>query len=71
MGGFKTNVNYQNQGGSMSKELALSLIELLSALESAYIISNQSFPDYLHDAISNSMDELRAIVLRKEERAND
>ena len=54
----------------MSKELALSLIELLSALESAYFVSNQHFPDYLHDAISNSMDELRVIVL-KEERTND
>lgn len=55
----------------MSKELALSLIELLSALESTYFVSAQRFPDYLHDAISNSMDELREIVLRKEERAND
>ena len=47
----------------MSKELALSLIELLSALESAYIISNQSFPGYLQDAISDSINELRVIVL--------
>ena len=43
----------------MNKELALSLIELLAALESAYFVSNQCFPDYLHDAISNSMHELR------------
>ena len=50
----------------MNKELALSLIELLSALESAYIISNQSFPGYLQDAISNSIDELRVIVLGEE-----
>ena len=49
----------------MNKELALSLIELLSALESAYFVSNQCFPDYLHDAISNSLSELRVIVLGK------
>lgn len=55
----------------MSKELALSLIELLSALESAYFVSNQRFPDYLHEAISNSMDQLRVIVLGKDKEAND
>ena len=54
----------------MDKELALSLIELLSALESACFVSNQCFPDYLHDAISNSMDELRVIVFG-EEKTND
>ena len=48
---------------TIDKKLALDLIELLSALQSAYLASNQRFPDYLLEDISGNLDELRLIVL--------
>ena len=46
----------------MNKELALSIIQLLSALEAVSVIDNK-LPDYLLDEIINKLDVLRKIVL--------
>lgn len=51
----------------MDKELALDLMQLLSALESAFLVHQQQFPGYLFENISDSLDKLRVIVLDKEE----
>lgn len=46
----------------MNKELALEIIELLSALESVGVIDNK-MPEYLIDEIQNKLKVLREIVL--------
>ena len=46
----------------MNKELALSLIQLLSALEAVSVIDSK-LPDYLLDEIQIKIDVLRKIVL--------
>jgi hypothetical protein len=43
----------------MTKELALRLLMLLSALESWGFSTKNLFPDYLHDELHALMDELR------------
>lgn len=47
----------------MNKELALEMIELLSALESVGVIESNKMPDYLLDEIQNKLKVLREIVL--------
>jgi len=48
----------------MNKELALSIIQLLSALD-AIGASDSKLPDYLVDEIQNKIDILRKIVLER------
>jgi hypothetical protein len=47
----------------MSKEIALRLLMLLSALESWGFSTKNAFPDYLHEELNALMDELRKEVL--------
>jgi hypothetical protein len=47
----------------MNKELALSIIQLLSALESVGVIESNKMPDYLVDEIQIKIEALRKIVL--------
>jgi len=49
----------------MSKEDALKLIKILSALESWALSQSANLPDYLHDDMSLAMDRLEKIVLEK------
>jgi hypothetical protein len=49
----------------MSKEEALKIVKLLSALESwAFSISNR-LPDYLHDDLCVAVKNLEQIILEK------
>lgn len=47
----------------MNKELALQILELLSAMESYSLSSNSRMPDYLHDQLSSVAEKLREIIL--------
>ena len=47
----------------MDKTLALNLIQLLSAMESAMLMDSRNFPDYLHDRIIDAVESLREIIL--------
>lgn len=49
----------------MSKEEALKLIKLLSALESWAMSQSARLPDYVHDDLTRSMEVLERIVLEK------
>ena len=49
----------------MNKEQALEILILLSALESWGFSVDRRIPDYLHDNLNNAMNELRKIVLEK------
>jgi hypothetical protein len=49
----------------MTKEDALKLIKLLSALESWALSRSDNLPDYLHEDMSLAMDRLEKIVLEK------
>ncbi len=49
----------------MSKEQALKLIKLLSALESWAFSTKNDLPDYLHEDLGLAMDRLEKIVLEK------
>lgn len=48
----------------MNKELALGIIQLLSALEAVGVIDNK-MPDYLVDEIQIKIEALRKIVLEE------
>jgi uncharacterized protein (DUF608 family) len=50
---------------NITKEEALDLIKLLSAMESWSMMCSQQnrLPDYLHDALSNSLKLLTDVVL--------
>lgn len=48
---------------SMGREQALDLLVLLSALESAFMASNATIPDYLLERIGDSVEMLRGEVL--------
>jgi hypothetical protein len=50
---------------TMSKEDALKLIKLLSAMESWAFSQSTRIPDYLVDDIHRSMEVLERIVLEK------
>jgi hypothetical protein len=49
----------------MSKEDAIKLIKLLSALESWAFSAKTDLPDYLHEDLSIAMEKLERIVLEK------
>jgi hypothetical protein len=49
----------------MSKEEALAIIKLLSALESWSFSAGNMIPDYLHDNLCKAVDKLEKIVLEK------
>jgi hypothetical protein len=52
-------------GGSMTKEDAIKLIKLLSALESWSFSAKTDLPDYLHEDLSLALEKLEKIVLEK------
>ena len=49
----------------MTKQEALNLIKLLSALESWAFSTKTMLPDYLHDDLCVTVRKLEAIVLEK------
>ena len=49
----------------MSKEDAIKLIKLLSALESWSFSAKTDLPDYLHEDLSTAMEKLEKIILEK------
>jgi hypothetical protein len=49
----------------MSKEDAIKLIKLLSALESWSFSAKIDLPDYLHEDLSLALEKLEKIVLEK------
>jgi hypothetical protein len=51
----------------MTKEDALSIIKLLSALESWAFSNKTMIPDYMHDDLCVLMGKLEALVLEKEQ----
>jgi len=48
----------------MSKEQALRIIKLLSALEAAGLMSGKLIPDYLYHEINTIVDELSKEILK-------
>jgi hypothetical protein len=48
----------------MTKEQALELLKLLSALESWSFATNHNLPDYLQERLCNAIETLTAEVLR-------
>lgn len=51
----------------MTKEDALSIIKLLSALESWAFSNKTMIPDYMHDDLCVAMKKLEALILEKEQ----
>ena len=49
----------------MTKEEALKIIKLLSALESWAFSTNNNLPDYLHEDLSRAVAVLEGVVLEK------
>ena len=49
----------------MTKEDAIKLIKLLSALESWSFSAKTDLPDYLHEDLSLAMEKLEKIILEK------
>jgi hypothetical protein len=49
----------------MTKQDALNIIKLLSALESWAYSTKNMLPDYLHDDLCTSIKKLEVIVLEK------
>jgi len=49
----------------MSKEEALKLIKLLSALESWSFSAKTDLPDYLHEDLSLALERLERVVLEE------
>jgi hypothetical protein len=50
----------------MSKEDALRLIKLLSALESWAFSTKTMLPDYLHEDLALTLEKLEKIVLKEQ-----
>jgi hypothetical protein len=50
-------------GRNMTKNLALTLIQLLSAVEAVMMMDKRNFPDYLHDTITDAIENLCEIIL--------
>ncbi len=48
----------------MTKQECLDLIKLLSAIESALLMTKQVMPEHLYDQISGAMDALTREVLK-------
>jgi len=55
-----------SEGYQMTKEEALKLIKLLSAMESWAFSTKTQLPDYLHEDLCRSMEVLERIVLEKQ-----
>jgi hypothetical protein len=51
----------------MTKEDALKLIKLLSALESWAFSTKTDLPDYLHEDLSIAVEKLEKIVLKEKQ----
>jgi hypothetical protein len=51
----------------MTKEDALKLIKLLSALESWSFSTKTDLPDYLHEDLSIAVEKLEKIVLKEKQ----
>ena len=51
----------------MTKEDALSIIKLLSALESWAFSNKTMIPDYMHDDLCVAMKKLEALVLEEKQ----
>jgi len=47
----------------MTKHQILNLIRLLSAIESAFLISKVPIPDYLHEGLETSLNALTKEIL--------
>ena len=47
----------------MTKEQALEILILLSALESWGFTADKQIPDYIHENLHDAMDNLRKVVL--------
>ena len=52
------------EGQAMTKEQALEIIKLLSALECWGFANGNRLPDYLHDQLSSIVDQLTVEVLK-------
>lgn len=48
----------------MTKQELLSLLKLLSALESAMMCGSTKIPDYLHDSLSDMVSVLEREILK-------
>ena len=48
----------------MSKQELLDILKLLSAVESAMLMSKASMPDHLYDQLANTMAVLEREILR-------
>jgi hypothetical protein len=57
--------HHTTEGESMTKEDAIKLIKLLSALESWSFSAKIDLPDYLHEDLSLALEKLEKIVLEK------
>jgi hypothetical protein len=53
------------EGEDMTKEDAIKLIKLLSALESWSFSAKTDLPDYLHEDLSLALEKLEKIVLKE------
>ena len=51
---------------AMTKEEALAVIKLLSAMESWSFSLKQTIPDYLHEDLQRSMEVLERVLLEKQ-----
>jgi hypothetical protein len=58
------------QGENMTKEEALRLIRLLSALESWAFSTKTTLPDYLHEDLCLAVEKLEKIVLKEKQNGN-
>jgi hypothetical protein len=56
-----------NGEASMSKEEAIKLIKLLSALESWSFSAKIDLPDYLHEDLCIAVEKLEKIVLKEKQ----
>jgi hypothetical protein len=54
------------EGESMTKEDAIKLIKLLSAMESWAFSTKNPLPDYLHEDLCLAVEKLEKIVLEKQ-----
>ena len=59
------NAAHLKKENTMTKEDAIKLIKLLSALESWSFSAKTDLPDYLHEDLSIAMEKLEKIVLEK------
>jgi len=59
------NAAHLKKENTMTKEDAIKLIKLLSAMESWAFSTENTLPDYLHEDLQRSMEVLERIVLEK------